>query len=62
MKDSILVFAIGLVFGIITTGIMFQFKGEQAKYFMPAPPTIPALMGIVGIYVGSQLIIKFLVR
>ncbi len=62
MKDIILMFLIGSVFGAITTIIMYQFKGIDAKFFMPAPPTIPALMGIVGIFVGSKIVLQMIVR
>ena len=49
MKDVILALLVGLV-----VGLLFKFL----KLPLPAPPVLPGVLGIVGIYLGGMLMEK----
>lgn len=47
MTDAILALAGGLVVGVIFS---------VAKLPLPAPPTLPGILGAVGMFIGYQLL------
>ncbi|MCM3718441.1 XapX domain-containing protein [Fictibacillus phosphorivorans] len=44
-----------LIFLSIITGAVVGFVFAMLKLPIPAPPALPGIMGIVGIYLGFQL-------
>jgi len=50
MTDAILALVGGLVVGVIFSA---------AKLPLPAPPTLPGLLGAVGMFIGYQLLSIF---
>ncbi|ALS22413.1 MULTISPECIES: XapX domain-containing protein [Paenibacillus] len=51
MKESVLAFIAGLIVGVVFKWI---------KLPLPAPPVLPGVLGIVGIYLGGMLMQRLL--
>jgi len=56
IKDILITFSVGLGTGMISFWVLTFLKGNDALYFIPAPPTWAGVAGIVGIVVGAKIL------